>query len=440
MAKAETIPNGKILKGYTRLRGDNMRVLYVVGSCLTKNTSANMSHNAYVQGLLENGCNVDILMAKDSWGQQDSKLPVWEQASYYCYPSISQQDKVRTWFRKLFPSPTEEAGESNGTSNSPRKNAVSMNLAGKQSIKEKLRSKLKWLYYRCFPNDPLYPLDSVWLKNASRFQSTYEYDLVVSNSSPAASHKLVLHLLQSKRLSCRRWIQIWEDPWYADLYSSYNQTVFQEEHVLLSAASEAYYVSPLTLRYQKELFPDCEQKMKHIPLPYLIFSQEKNTTQMSFGYFGDYYSHTRNLLPFYQALRKSGYAGNIYGDSDLKLEATNQIVISGRVTLDILAQVQVETGILVHLCNLRGGQIPGKIYHYSATRKPILFILDGTNQEQKLIRSYFEQFDRYYFCENTVDSILMSMKKICADFAESVEYEPVKAFSPKTVVGQLLCK
>ena len=57
-----------------------MRVLYVVGSCLTKNTSANMSHNAYVQGLLENGCDVDILMAKDSGGQQDSKLPTWKLA------------------------------------------------------------------------------------------------------------------------------------------------------------------------------------------------------------------------------------------------------------------------------------------------------------------------------------------------------------------------
>ena len=30
-----------------------MKVLYIVGSCLYNNTSANMSHNAYVQGLLE---------------------------------------------------------------------------------------------------------------------------------------------------------------------------------------------------------------------------------------------------------------------------------------------------------------------------------------------------------------------------------------------------
>lgn len=418
-----------------------MRVLYVVGSCLTKNTSANMSHNAYVQGLLENGCAVDILMSKDSWGQQDNKLPVWNQSKYYCYPSTAPQDKARTWVRNLFPAPTPEARNHAVPSNAQPKSTPSEKRQGNESFKAKLRSGLKGLYYRCFPKDPLYPLDRVWLKNASHFQSSSEYDLVVSNSSPAASHKLVLLLLQAGRISCKRWVQIWEDPWYADLYGGHDQAVFQEEHALLTAAAEIYYVSPLTLEYQKALFPDCREKMKHIPLPYLDFSEEENNSlSMNFGYFGDYYSHTRNLLPFYQALKEAGCPGSIYGDSDLQLESTDQITVSGRVTLDVLAKVQSETGVLVHLCNLRGGQIPGKIYHYSATKKPILFILDGTKQEQQFIHSYFDQFKRYYFCENTAAAIVAAIKQICLDSTESIEYPPVAAFSPKAVVGQLLCK
>lgn len=55
-----------------------MKVLYITGSCLTKNTSANMSHNGYVQGLLENGAEVTILMANDSWGKTDNKLHKWK--------------------------------------------------------------------------------------------------------------------------------------------------------------------------------------------------------------------------------------------------------------------------------------------------------------------------------------------------------------------------
>ena len=49
-----------------------MRVLYVTGACLLKNTSANMSHNAYVKGLIDNGADLDIIMASDSWGESDS--------------------------------------------------------------------------------------------------------------------------------------------------------------------------------------------------------------------------------------------------------------------------------------------------------------------------------------------------------------------------------
>lgn len=415
-----------------------MRVLYVVGSCLTKNTSANMSHNAYVQGLLENGCEVDILMAEDSWGQQDSRLPTWRQARYYCYPSSAPQDKVRLWARKLIPFQSSESSVNVDIRDTSRQSTSQENTPNNRSVKNRFRSELKRLYYKIFPDDSLYPLNWYWLQKASQFQSASEYDLVVSNSSPAASHKLVQLLLRVERLSCKRWIQIWEDPWYADLYSSRSEAIFQEEHALLSAATEVYYVSPLTLEYQKELFPDCGEKMKHIPLPYLDFSEEECTARMSFGYFGDYYSHTRNLLPFYQALRESGYVGRIYGDSDLKLESTDEITISGRVTIDVLAEVQSKTGVLVHLCNLRGGQIPGKIYHYSSTNKPILFILDGTESEQGLIRSYFEQFNRYYFCENTADSILTTMKQICENFSKYVQYEPVEAFSPKVVVGKFL--
>lgn len=414
-----------------------MRVLYVVGSCLTKNTSANMSHNAYVQGLLENGCEVDILMAEDSWGQQDSRLPIWREARYYCYPASAPQDKVRLWARKLIPFQSSESSVNVDIRDTSRQSTSQENTPNNRGAKNRFRSKLKRLYYKFFPGDLLYPLNWYWLQKASHFQSASEYDLVVSNSSPAASHKLVQLLLRAERISCKRWIQIWEDPWYADLYSSRNEAVFQEEHALLSAATEIYYVSPLTLEYQKELFPDCGEKMKHIPLPYLDFSEEERTAQMSFGYFGDYYSHTRNLLPFYQALRESGCVGKIYGDSDLKLESSDKITISGRVTLNILAEVQSKTGVLVHLCNLRGGQIPGKVYHYSATNKPILFILDGTVDEQRRLRAYFGQFNRFYFVKNQKDQIYKAILDL-SQHPEIFRKSKVEAFSPKNVVASFL--
>ena len=145
-----------------------MKVLYVVGSCLSKNTSANMSHNGYVQGLLENGCQVDILMAKTSWGQTD-------QARYYCYASEALHDRIR-----------KRVGRSVVHAPVVNKDIPTQDSNSSSILRSNLRGYLKKAYYLLFPADPIYPLEKRWLKSASEFRSDMEYDLVVSNSSPAA--------------------------------------------------------------------------------------------------------------------------------------------------------------------------------------------------------------------------------------------------------------
>ena len=407
-----------------------MKVLYIVGSCLTKNTSANMSHNAYVQGLLGHGCSVDIIMANDSWGKDDKALPKWTEARYYEYNSVTWADKLRLKVRGN----NTEPGQSNNDVDNISEQRKRWNF------KRLIRSFLKKIFYSIFPVDPLYPLEKEWLKQAERFKSDIEYDLVISNSSPAASHKLVVNLRNNQRIRFKRWIQIWEDPWYYDLYGGYTDAIKEEEHFLLREASEIFYVSPLTMEYQKQYYSDCVHKMKCIPLPFLKFSDEIDnviTDEMSFGYFGDYYSQTRNLVPFYEALCETKAKGYIYGDSNLVLEKTEEIEVSGRVTLDVLSEIQNKTSVLVHLCNLKGGQIPGKIYHYSATNKAILFILDGTEKEKIIIKEFFGKFNRYYFCENNKKAIMQAIKEleaICDKYVGNV----VNEFEPKNVVSKFL--
>ena len=120
----------------------------------------------------------------------------------------------------------------------------------------------------------------------------------------------------------------------------------------------------------------------------------------------------------------------------MNLPSQGRITVSPRVTLDILEQVQDNTDVLVHLSNLRGGQIPGKIYHYSATRKPILFILDGTDEEKTLLKDYFSKYERYFFCDNTAESILDAMKTIAEIPLKTLA--PVEEFFPESVVKQFI--
>lgn len=410
-----------------------MKVLYVVGTCLTRNTSANMSHNGYVQGLLENGCDVDILMAKSSWGAEDRGLHAWKGASYYVYDSLNFKSKIQRRFT--------HAGRIQKTITSSNLTVeATKHIEARFSLKLSLRKIAKKIFYIIFPDDPLYPLEKVWLQNAVTFKGKKHYDLIVSNSSPAASHRLVEELIKRKHISYTRWIQIWEDPWFFDLYGEHGNNIKNEEHRLLQVASEVYYVSPLTLHYQKQLFPDCACKFKYVPLPALRFEEElkeTNPNSIIFGYFGDYYQVTRNLQPFYDALVARGEKGCIYGDTDLNLISTEKITVKGRVTLDVLADVQANTDVLVHLCNLKGGQIPGKIYHYSVTKKPILFILDGTEEEIRLLKEHFAKYNRYVFCENNRQSIMDAMGIIKTDLA-SIHYNLVEDFIPKQVVKKIL--
>ena len=376
-----------------------------------------MSHNGYVQGLLENGAEVTILMANDSWGKTDNKLHKWENAKYIEFNSVSFIDKIKSKYIRM----TQNNVSDSQAASSPQLSKT------KLSLKNHIRNFLKKAFYTLYKPDPIYPLEKTWLKHASKYQSKTRYDLVISNSSPAASHKLAALLIEQKKINYKRWIQIWEDPWFHDLYGNHPLYIQNEEHQLLKKAEEIYYVSPLTLHYQKIYFADCAYKMKFIPLPY--FKYEKgiciNQQSISFGYFGDYYSQTRNLRPFYEAL------------NNLQLSSTKHITVSNRVTLEKLEQIQSKTSVLVHLCNLKGGQIPGKIYHYSATEKPILFILDGTEEEQKIIQNFFSQYHRYYFCKNNKESILKAIIDIHQHYNQ-YKGVVINAFSPKNIIQNIL--
>lgn len=411
-----------------------MKVLYVVGSCLYNNTSANMSHNAYVQGLLENGCDVDIIMASSSFGDRDVNLKKWEQANYYEYSSISKVEKLRDKVKKVFDGNRVEQVINQNMSVHEKGHSKE-----KKDLKRHVRDITKSIYNKIFIGDNPYYLQQEWIKQASKYKSDIEYDIVVSNSSPAASHKLVEILLKKKSVKAKRWIQIWEDPWYYDIYGNHNKKILEEEKNLLKVADEIYYVSPLTLLYQGEHFKEYAHKMKFIPLPYFKTESETVDTsdEVSFGYFGDYYSHTRNLKPFYDALLKLNAKGYIFGDTDLNLNTTNNIQVNGRVTLDLLNKVQKNTNVLVSLCNLRGGQIPGKIYHYSATKKPIIFILDGTDREKMQIKKYFEKYNRYHFCENNADDIYNVMS-LFVNKKLSLKEDILIEFSPKNIAKCLL--
>lgn len=263
-----------------------------------------------------------------------------------------------------------------------------------------------------------------------------EYDVIISSSDPKTSHLAAERFLRSG-LKCRKWIQYWGDPLASDITNRYLYPEFvlrRIEKNILKRADEVFYVSPVTLELQKNRYAGLSDRMKYLPVPYIREKLLEPTGNKVFtiGYFGAYYSHIRNIIPFYQACRslKENVVLNIVGDSDLNLEETEHIHIFQRGKID---EFERKTDLFVCILNLRGGQIPGKIYHYAAANRPVLVIKDGEYADR--IHHVFDRYGRYCFTGNHEAEIRDSILELMNDRSA---YVPCAAFQPAAVAKRML--
>lgn len=397
-----------------------MKILVINADCLTRNSSANLCHLAYIRGLLEAGYEVSVLSADGKDYALDTTMQIPEKAHSYTVYGVSLYEKLSLRKgRKLSDASVTNQNvtiHKNGWSSQIKK--VILSLYGPHGI------------YLTF------------VKKAKKIKWDEPFDFLLSISTPPASHLLAYKLLKRGNVQTAHWIQIWEDPWYSDAYGfNGNMAVYKEEKRLLSLAERVCYVSPLTVERQKELYPESADKMYWQPLP-AYYEEPKNVylnKKKSYGYFGDYNPAARDLEPFYKAAEKTGISVNICGNPSNLFESTEKISIYPRLSLNELEAIENKTNVLIYLCNRTGGQIPGKIYQYSATEKIILFILDGTEDEKQVLKKYFSQFNRYIFCENTVDDIIRVINVIENNCISGVINQKLECFTSKKIVEKILC-
>lgn len=420
----------ELLKRNSYRRRLEMVVLVIVGSDLLTNSSANLCHKAYIQGLLDNGCSVDVVMV----GEKSVDFSTLgfnkdDPICFYCYKMDSFYEKVSKFLRR-----------SKKGSKKIIEKAEKTNIKQKKSILFILK---KWLHSLYGP----YEVYIRWKKNAMQFHSNKVYDLMISLSFPPVSHLLASELINNRHIKSKRWIQIWEDPWCLDLvFRSLNdsKTIKKaqvEEARLLKMADKVLYVSPITLIHQSKMFSESQAKMFWMPVP-TYYTQETiklySKKSKIFGYFGDYSTQIRNLRPFYEAAKIENAKVNICGYSDKIFDSCENITVRPRLSLAELFPIENQTNVLVFLSNLCGGQIPGKIYQYSSTNKTILFILDGTDDEKAVLKKIFGKYNRYVFCDNNVEDICRAIKKIQNNEIDEKYNIPLKCFSPKNVVEKIL--
>lgn len=408
-----------------------MKVLVVNADCVTVNSSANLCHLAYLNGLVACGHDVTLLSADGRDYKTDPSMEIPQGVKNYTYYAVSLYEKI-SMKKQVTPANTQVSAPQGQNEMAKPGGNVSGSLRG---CVKKAKKFILSLY-------GIHGIYATFVRKASSFLLDEEFDYIISLSTPVASHLLAHKLLKSGNIKAKKWIQIWEDPWYADAYAiNHKFEVYKEEKRLLSFAQKVCYVSPLTLANQQKLFPEFADKMFWQPLPFYYKAEPGKVAQFeqnSYGYFGDYVPAARNLAPFYEAAKETGIQVNICGNPSNLFASTEQIHIHPRLPLDKLKPIEDSTNVLIFLCNRKGGQIPGKIYQYSATDKTVLFIMDGTADEQMVLKEFFGRFNRFIFCQNTKEDIVRAIRRIESGDLGEVKNVPLDEFNPTTTINNIL--
>ncbi|MDI6452379.1 hypothetical protein [Peloplasma aerotolerans] len=357
-----------------------MKILYVVSRPLEINSSASIRNLATIIGLTELGHEVKLITTLPDVNHPNYNIIDIPSNLEVKYIKLNGTQKIASLFRRYKVLKPLRDYLHNYISNS--------------SIYDNLLSIINFI-------------DKIEINDDS-------FDLVISSSDPKSSHLFVHKLYEKKLLEITPWIQIWGDPFSTDISiknRKIRKKLYIEEKKLLVYPFEIIYLSKLTLDDQINLFKEFSNKMRYVPAPFKQISvYPKNSVDynlLNILYSGDFNSTTRNILPLYEAVKKTMHKLVICGSSNIQLSEVNNINVLPRLSLDEVKKLEEKADILVHLSNLSGSQIPGKIYQYIGTNKPVLFILDG--QVDKLSEIFLE-YNRFVFCLNSIDSIFETLK------------------------------
>lgn len=389
-----------------------MNILFMTTSPLEYNSSANMRNIGLITGLLQLGHDVTTISGK---------------------PDMNSKYMDNTMYNNL------EMKKRYFLENKTYKSLSSENTHDKGYI-QNFKKIIKRTVYRLFTKLSIYDPRRSLIKSLENLKIEGSFDVIISSSDPKSSHLLAEKFKKMNPSNSMKWIQYWGDPFAADINSKTlipKFIVIREEKRLIKAADKVVYVSPFTFDQQVRSFPSLQRKINFLPIPYIepLIYKENNNEKFVVGYFGDYKSSDRDIVPLYRSFEgESSSKLIIYGHGDVKLDNTNNVKINQRENYSIIKEAESKCDLLVSICNRRGTQIPGKIYHYAATNKPILIILDGENSH--LMRKYFQKFNRYIICDNNKKSISDAIKEI---MSSNKSYEPSRFFKP-TIISEPFIK
>ncbi|MBQ7171997.1 MAG: hypothetical protein IJR89_06955 [Clostridia bacterium] len=387
-----------------------MRILFITFSDIKVCSSSNIRNVSLIKGFLDLGHTVDIIsykLANKAVLIDDSFTPIVSKCGIIEMEANLSTEKVSS----------------------------SLLSSGDKSIKRKIYHKLRKLYYSLEPVDSMRKIANEIDLSALELK---DYDLMISSSNPYSGHILADRIRNKFYHGKLRWIQYWGDALFLDTLTRrplFPFAVKKAERKLISKCDKVVYTNGVVLELQQKFYPEFKDKMSFVETPYAFYENDTAPTVYDVGYFGSYSSSVRDIMPLYTVLKNLRNRSIIVGNGDQMIESINRLTVRPRASVNEVSELEKRTRVLVCVCNKLSskgetGLIPGKVYHYGATKKEILVI--GATPK---VKDYLSKYERFAFVDNEEEKILESLKsileteqRICTEMAETIPCNAAKAF------------
>lgn len=401
-----------------------MKILYVSSLVLRKASSASIRNISLIRALIDEGHQVDVLTVKYPNHLEDD----------YLKSLISSNAKI---IQTELPILNKYLSTKNEDTNKPK----SYSFFRSNKFYDAIKNIAKALYF--FPDT-----DKEWLKQQKKSMPDTVYDILITSSDTKTSHFIGEYI--NRHNLCKKWYQIWGDPWKDDInlhpLSKY-RAGFKEASLLLKA-NLVFYVSAATTQLMKKKFGKIVDKIRLLGRSYLteiIGRPLGNEEEWVFTYTGSINSN-RNISALVQCIERYNDMADkqlkgakkirldIWGhlDNELSIELSSKqgIHVKGTVDTSKIMNIYANSDILVFSDNgTNSSQIPGKLFDYYGTDRPILALVTDLNSK---VAQIIISEKRCIVQENNI-------KKINFDFLSDIGPRDIlEQYSGRSVVKRLM--
>lgn len=389
-----------------------MRILYITTFYEQRSASAAIRNSAWVNGLIEDGCEVTVL-------------------------TVDWPDNLKSRFLM-----------ENNRARVYRTYLPELDVLKVTTSKIKKSSFAKLTPIRHFIRDLIFFPDICrrWNDKVD-LPTKMNYDILISSSDFKSSHYVAKQVKEAnKELP---WIQIWGDPWKDDVGLNWLNKIraAKKEKELLTIADKVIYVSAITKERMSRIYPLLCHKFHYLPRGFYksVYNvSTENKGDIHITYTGGMSIRYRNSLALLECIEMKNRTKNrrlhvdFYGlfDAETKEQfgALDCCTIHSAVDYEEILKVYQHSDALLFVANKgNSSQIPGKLFDYMGTNLPIICLVDSLDTE---IANWLRSFPRCLLIENSNKGVQNSIDMIYS-FINN-KYDIVQEFSPNSIAKQLL--